>query len=68
MEDIDIEILEARIKAVLDKVIPIYYEATAEHEADCQQKRAIKYYERDLLRIKLVTNQNLITEFETELD
>lgn len=60
MSPLDIEILEARLARILDRLIPIL-------KTDCASKRGIKNYQRQMMRIKLVTNMGLIDEYEQQL-
>lgn len=66
MDDIDILILEARILAVLDKKVPIYYKDTPERKKDCQSQRAMKFYQRDILRMAMARDHSLIDKYEKE--
>lgn len=67
MTNIDLEILEARINAVLDKKIPIYWHDTPERKKDCPSQRGIKNYQRQVLRHKMAMNNALISEYEQQL-
>lgn len=65
---LDIVMIEARMERVLDRVIPIYYKDTPERRKDCASERGIKNYQRQLLRIKMARDNNLIDEYEKQLN